>query len=145
MAGESDASQRYEEQGDRLPAVEAMYLRFQTKIPDPESGRPTGILVAAAQLRDSNRVTMADEAWLRGYLHYFNEHLKVPACLQEWENRRAISWFKEGSKMIDRVWNLKVFLEEQDVFIDVLTTRDPGAIIYEDGHQIVAKPWRKRR
>ena len=121
-----------------------MYLRFQTKAPDPQSGRPTGILVAAHQLRDSNRISIDDEAWLRDYLSYFNEHLKVPSCLKELKNRRAISWFKEGSKMIDRVWSLKVFLEEQDVFIDVLSSRDPGIIVYEDGHQIVAKPTRKK-
>jgi len=97
-----------------------MYLRFQTKLPDPASGRPTGILVAAHALRDSNRVSMADEAWLREYLSYFNEHLKVPSCLRDSGNRRAISWFKEGSKMIGKVWALKAFMEEQDVFIDVL-------------------------
>ena len=121
-----------------------MYLRFQTKAPDPQSGRPTGILVAAHQLRDSNKVSIADEAWLRDYLAYFNEHLKVPTCLKDPEHRRAISWFKEGSKMIDRVWNLKAFLEEQDIFIDVITTRERGIVVYEDGHQIVAKPKRKK-
>jgi hypothetical protein len=122
-----------------------MYLRFQTKIPDPQSGRPTGILVAAHQLRDSNRISVPDEAWLRDYLSYFNKHLKIPACLKEPEHRRAISWFKEGSKMIDRVWNLKAFLEEQDIFIDVITTRDPGTLIYEDGHQVVARSIRKTK
>ena len=121
-----------------------MYLRFQTKVPDPASGRPRGVLVAAALLRDSNGISMADEAWLREYLSYFNEHLKVPACLREWENRRALSWFKEGSKMIDKVWALKAFMEEQDVFIDVIITRMPGSVIYEDGHQIVAKPLKAR-
>lgn len=121
-----------------------MYLRFQTKIPDGQSGRPTGILVAAAHLRDSNRISMADEKWLREYLDYFNQHLKVPACLKNPKNRRAISWFKEGSSMIDRVWNLKTFLEEQDIFIDVISTRSTGSVIYEDGHQVVAIPLRKR-
>ena len=120
-----------------------MYLRFQTKIPNRHSGRPTGILVAAAELRDSNTISVADETWLRDHLAYYNEHLKVPSCLKEPCNRRALCWFKEGSKMIDRVWNLKAFLEEQDIFIDVITTRDPGTAIYEDGHQVVAKP-RKR-
>ena len=120
-----------------------MYLRFQTKSLDCESGRPTGILVAAHQMRDSNQVSVDDEAWLRDYLSYFNQHLKIPTCLNDPEHRRAISWFKEGSKMIDRVWSLKFFMEEQDVFIDVLTTRDPGIVVYEDGHQIVAKPRRK--
>lgn len=116
-----------------------MFLRFQTKVPDAWSGRPCGILVAAANLRDSNRVSMADERWLRSYLDYFNEHLKVPPCYKETEHRRGISWFKEGSSMIDRVWDLKAFMEEQDVFIDVITSRNPGWIIYEDGHQVVAR------
>lgn len=119
-----------------------MYLRFQTKIPDPQSGRPTGILVAAHQLRDSNRISTTDEKCLREYLSYFNEHLKIPACLKEPDHRRAISWFKEGSKMIDRVWAVKVLLEEYDIFIDLITTRSPGNVIYEDGHQVVAKPRR---
>lgn len=121
-----------------------MYLRFQTKIPDAQSGRPTGILVAAAQLRDSNRISISDEKWLREYLNYFNEHLKVPACLKDPKNRKAISWFKEGSKMIDRVWSLKAFLEEQDIFIDVVSTRSPGSIVYQDGHQVVAIPLHRR-
>lgn len=121
-----------------------MYLRFQTKVPCEDSGKPTGILVAAHQLRDSNRISIEDENWLREYLKYFNDHLKVPACLKNQEHRRGISWFKEGSKMIDRVWNLRAFLEEQDLFIDVISTTEPGSIIYEDGHQIVAKPVRRR-
>ena len=121
-----------------------MFLRFQTKLADPQSGRPTGILVAAHELRDSNRISIADETWLREHLAYFNEHLKIPKCLRDPEHRRAISWFKEGSKMISRVWSLKVFMEEQDIFIDVLSTRKPGAIVYEDGHQVVAIPLRKR-
>jgi len=37
-----------------------MFLRFQTKVPDPDSGRPRGILVAAAALRDSNEISMED-------------------------------------------------------------------------------------
>ena len=119
-------------------------MRFQTKISDSGSGRPTGILVAAHQLRDSNRISMEDEMWLREYLDYFNKHLKIPKCLSFQQNRRAISWFKRRSRMIDRIWNLKVFMEEQDVFIDVLSATDPGIVIYEDGHQIVAKPRRKR-
>lgn len=121
-----------------------MFFRFQTKIPDPDSGRPTGILVAAAALRDSNRITIQDELWLREHLDYYNKHLKVPPCLKEWKHRRALSWFRSGSKMIPLVWELVAFMEDYDVFIDVISTRDPGNIIYEDGHQVVAKPKRKR-
>ena len=112
-------------------------------MPDRDSGRPTGILVAAANLRDSNRITIQDETWLREHLDYYNIHLKVPPCLKEREHRRALSWFREGCKMIDRVWDLVALMDEYDVFIDVLSSKDPGCIIYEDSHQVVATPYRK--
>ena len=96
-----------------------MFYRFQTKIIDPDSGRPTGILVAAAQLRDSNRISIEGESWLRDHLEYYNEHLKVPTCLEEWKNRRALSWFLSGSEMINLVWELVAFMEENDIFIDI--------------------------
>lgn len=85
---------------------------FQTKIQDVSSERPTRIFVAVHQLRDSNRVSMEDESWLRDYLRYFNEHLNIPTCLKECEHRREICGFKEGRSMIDRVWNLKAFMKE---------------------------------
>jgi len=122
-----------------------MFYRFQTKIIDPDSGRPTGILVAAAQLRDSNRISIEGESWLRDHLEYYNEHLKVPTCLEEWKNRRALSWFLSGSEMINLVWELVAFMEENDIFIDTLSTQDPGSLIYEDEHQIVAKPQHNHR
>lgn len=113
-------------------------------MPDPASGRPTGILVASHLLRDSNRISVADEAWLRERLAYFNKHLRVPSCLKDPANRRALSWFCEGSKMIRRVWDVKALMEEYDTFIDVVSTRDPGIILYEDEHQVVAFPRRAR-
>ncbi|TLD70796.1 hypothetical protein FEM03_10835 [Phragmitibacter flavus] len=119
-----------------------MYLRFQTSISDVQSGRSTGIFVAAHEFRDSNRISVADETWLREYLSYFNQHLEIPDCLKDPGHRRAISWLKEGSKMIGRVWALKAFLEEHDIFIEVITTRDPRLVVYEYGLQVVARPRR---
>lgn len=116
-----------------------MFLRFQTKIQDPRSGQPTGILVAAHALRDSDRLSKDDEAWLREHLAYFNMHLRIPGCLKNPESRRGISWFRATSGMLDRVWELAIFMEEQGIFIDMIKTNDPGIIYYEDGHQVVAK------
>lgn len=87
---------------------------------------------------------MQDEAWLRELLAYFDNHLGIPPCLKDPANRRALSWFREGSKMIESVWDVKALMEEYDVFIDVLSARDPGIIIYQDGHQVVARPHRRR-
>lgn len=85
---------------------------------------------------------MADEAWLREKLVYFNENLKIPQCLKDHQNRKALSWFHPGSKMIRRVWDVKALMEEYDLVIDVVNTRTPGNIIYSDKHQIVAIPSR---
>lgn len=34
--------------------------------------------------------SVVEEAWLRDDLSYFKKHLKIPACLNEQEHRRAI-------------------------------------------------------
>ena len=121
-----------------------MYVRFQTKIPAPESGRPTGILVAAHHLRDSNDISIADESWLRDELKVFNSKLPIPECLNDYVNRRAISWFIDTSPLVDHIWNIIPILEQYGIHIDILRTSSPGTIIYEDQHQAVAKPYRKK-
>ncbi len=121
------------------------FLRFQTKLPDRDSGKPTGIFVVAHELRDSDRVSREEEEWLRSCLAWFKMHLKVPRCLRDPANRRAISWFKgDNRNAISRIWDLVAFLKDYGIFIDIVRTRDPGIIIYEDGYQVVAKPRRKR-
>jgi len=122
-----------------------VYYRFQTKVIDLDSGRPKGILVAASELRDSNNISIEGESWLRNHLDYYNQNLPVPECLNDWEHRRALSWFVSGSDMINRVWELAAFMEENDIFIDTLSTHEPGIIIYQDEHQVVAKPQQKYR
>jgi hypothetical protein len=121
------------------------YLRFQTKLPDCDSGKPRGIFVVAHELRDSDRITAEEEVWLTKCLAWFNMHLKVPACLRDPENRRALCWFKgDNRNAIARIWDLVAFLREYGIFIDIVRTRDPGIKLYEDGYQVVAKPRRRR-
>lgn len=88
---------------------------------------------------------MPDEQWLREHLDYYNTHLKVPQCLADVKNRRALSWFRSGSKMISRVWDLAAFMDSYDIHIEAISTRSPGTVIYEDGHQIVAIPHKRSR
>ena len=121
------------------------FLRFQTRIPVRGSAKPAGIFVVAHELRDSNRLSRDEEVWLRNCLAWFKMHLKVPRSLRDPANRRAISWFKgDNRNAIARVWDLVAFLKEYGIFIDIVRTRDPGIIVYEDGYQVVAKPRRKR-
>ena len=117
------------------------YIRFTVLSAGTSSGRKTGILVAAHELRDNADLSIEDHESLRLLINWFNEHLKVPKVLAESGNARAISWFKtEGKKPLAKMWELKALLEFHGENIEVHKTWDPGTIIYEDGWQVVAKP-----
>lgn len=117
------------------------YIRFTVLGSDTSSGRKTGVLVAAHDLRDYGDLSAEEHERLRQLLHWFNENLKVPKVLSEDGNARALSWYKtEAKKPLKRMWELKSLLEFHEVNVEVHKTSDPGLIIYQDGWQVVAKP-----
>lgn len=117
------------------------FIRFTLLSSDTDSGRKTGVLVAAHQLRDDGDLSVDEHNDLRLILSWFNQHLKIPKVLSEKGNARAISWFKtEAKKPLERMWALKALLDIHDINVEVHKTTDPGMIIYEDGWQVVAKP-----
>lgn len=127
---------------ERQPAVR--YVRFQTRHQDDDSHRPSGVFMALYELRDSNRLELYDADELNKNLDWLKMHLKSPACLKEYGNERAISWFHPRAKEpIRRVRAIVEILREYGVVIDQVTTDRPGTVIYEDGWQVVAKPPRK--
>jgi len=118
-----------------------MYLRFSTKQLDPESSRNTGILVAAHTLRDEGDISVQQHNELRKVLLWFNENLQVPKLLNDVEHRRAISWFKpEAKEAINKMWQLVDVLKSHGIETEVLKTKDPGVVVYEDEWQLIAKP-----
>ena len=77
-------------------------------------------------------------------LTWLKTHLKSPKILKENKSHRAISWFNpRAQEPLKRIRSIKAILEEFGYYIDQVSTRDPGIIIYEDGFQVVAKPARK--
>ncbi len=121
-----------------------MYLRFQGRVPNEGSPSNLGIFQLAFDLRD--RVDTPDYAYqvLQFHLNWLKVHLTSPAILDERENIRAICWFKpEARKPLLHIWPIKAMLEEFGYPIDVLKTRHPGWILYEDGWQVVARPDRR--
>ncbi|MEH6697548.1 MAG: hypothetical protein V7672_02505 [Brevundimonas sp.] len=87
---------------------------------------------------------------------WFTTHLARPDFFvsggDRYRNRRAkaanqsgLSWFKPGAaEHIRRMHRLKAALEACGIHVDILTTRDPGRIIWQDAHQIVAEPGGRR-
>jgi hypothetical protein len=76
---------------------------------------------------------------------WFGQNLTVPSQFSRggWKGRGqpGLSWFKPAAKEhIRRMHQLKLALEACGVHVDVLTTRDPGQVIWQDQYQLVAEP-----
>jgi hypothetical protein len=80
---------------------------------------------------------------------WFSANLAVPDRFQRggWKGgaQPGLSWFKDtAEEHIRQMHRLKTALEECGVHVDVFTTRDPGEIIFQDQHQVVAEPGNRR-
>lgn len=123
-----------------------MFLRFTLLAEDNCSGRKRGVLVAAHELRDSDKLNADEHRVLQDALRWFNQNLHVPPCLKLPENRRALSWFKHDARApLSRMWALVEIMKVHGFQIELHKSRAPGRIIYENGWQVVAKPVRGRR
>lgn len=93
--------------------------------------------------------------WALDLMHeasaWFDDNLKAPDTFERgdyWRGRlgqAGLSWFKpEAVEHIQEMHAIKTGMEACGLHVDVLTTRDPGYIIWEDEHQIVAEPGDRR-
>ncbi|MEM8986807.1 MAG: hypothetical protein AAGC95_08800 [Pseudomonadota bacterium] len=120
------------------------YVRFQGLELNCGTSSKRGIFQLAYQLKHSPFTAGHDDKELRKNLDWLEMHLQAPSILDGAKNHRAICWFKDAAcEPLKRIWSIKFILGEYGVWIDRITTRKPGYIIYEDGWQIVAKPFRK--
>ena len=103
------------------------YIRFQTRVQDEHSHRPSGVFMAVHKLPENNEVTPYHLEELERHLSWLRMHLKSP----------------RAKEPITRVRAMVEILREYGVVIDQVSTEKPGYVVYEDGWQIVAKPFRK--
>ncbi len=119
------------------------YIRFQTQFRCRHTGRPAGIFVAAGKIED--RKTLPDTTLnrLKEVLGWFNRNLTVPTLDDsDW---RCLFWFRSSSQpVISPLWELAHLLEDEGVFVTKVRTCQPGTIIYQDEHQVAARPQRKK-
>jgi hypothetical protein len=75
---------------------------------------------------------------------WFKENLAVPDQFSfgGWKGGQpGLSWFKPAAtEHIKQMHQLKLALEACGVHVEILTTRDPGIVNWEDEHQLVAQP-----
>ncbi len=121
-----------------------MYIRFQGKHPNLGTANKIGIFYLAFELRDEISLPSYAHEEIQRQLSWLAMHLKAPRVLEYSQHYRAISWFKPTAiEPIKRIRAIKAVLEDFGYHVDMVKTRDPGIVIYEDGWQIVAKPRRK--
>jgi len=123
-----------------------MLLRFVIHVIDEDSGRRRGIFHAAADLRESNVVTAQDRKQLVALRDWFNDHLERPSTFavskKPHAKAQAVSWFKSSAtEHVSRMWEFVEVLSRYDVQVDVLRTKRPGYVVYEDEHQVTAYPF----
>ena len=103
-----------------------------------------GVFQAAYRLQDSGDLAEHELLVLKDAMDWLDEHLEPPACLEKTANAAAICWFRpEAKRPIEKVRAIAALLEEHGWIVRMVKTDRPGKVIYEDGWQVVAKPWRR--
>jgi hypothetical protein len=114
-----------------------LYLRLAVPEIHPDSAQPAGIFAAAYWLRDSCRCRLDDKAHLRRWLGWFQQNLKIPRDIPP----EAIFWFRDdGGRAVRRLWGIVRMLRAHGSPVRLISTREPGRIIYSDDLQIAAIP-----
>lgn len=123
-----------------------MFLRFVIAELHWLSGRRSGVFHAAYGLRDGDQLSEYDRKRLNRNLGWFAVHLPLPERLtvsrRPHAKELAISWFKDTAvEHIARVYELGEILAAYGLLIEVLRTRRPGYVVYEDAFQVTAYPF----
>ena len=119
-----------------------MYVRFVIAATDPTSHQPRGVFQAIHDLLGSGHLGADDFKRVREDLDWFNHHLDAPKYKI---HPRAIFWFRSRAENCTRrMWKFVQLLRIHGTQVEMITTRDPGEVVYFDEHQIAAMPPRPR-
>ena len=123
-----------------------MLIRFVTGDRDLDSGRRQGLFQAARLLRESGKLSAADEARLERVRDWFNANLERPARLaissRANAKAQALSWLRDSSHQhIAKMREMQDVLERYDLPVYMIKTQRPGYVLYEDEHQVAAYPF----
>lgn len=121
-----------------------MFIRFVVGADDEHHRLLTGVITEARILRDENKLNPYEEEWLEDIYEWFNSYLPHPPFLTGQLPRDAVAWFRaESSGFIARMWDIIAIIEDHDVPVRLLKSRNPGKIVYEDEYQILVEEWRQ--
>lgn len=127
-----------------------MFIRFVLLCRNDESNVKDGIFSASYELSESAELSKSNLAELRDLLDWFESDLATPVRFNRSRSKgfyrrdtKGISWFRDSSPShISVARRLAALLNRNGRFVEELTTKRPGYIVYEDDHQVVAEPFR---
>ena len=123
-----------------------MFVRFVVDQLHDSSGKRMGLFQVAGRLRRSGVTAPHDEARLAAALSWFGEHLHKPdrfaRSRRPHRAAQAICWFKvSASEHLARMREIAEILEAYSWRVEMITSRHPGYITYEDDFQVAACPF----
>ena len=128
--------------------IACVYVRFVCfRLVEGQRQR-LGLFQALEQARDCDFAPQWALRVIGNASGWFNENLTVPEHFEQTyggHGRPGLSWFKPvATEHIKQMHQLKLAVEECGVHVEVLTTRDPGSTIWQDDHQLVADPGKRK-
>jgi hypothetical protein len=125
------------------PAIN--YIRFVAPQVDEDSHEESGIIQIAYQLRKEGILFRHEESLLQETLDWFDRNLQKPTKFTNAKppyyrkRQNGISWFKSSAhEHIRRMREIVAILDNHDIPTQMLKTKRPGYIVYEDDFQVVA-------
>jgi hypothetical protein len=117
-----------------------MYIRFVVGSDSDSPRTQSGLFTEAEYLRKNGLLESYQEKLVTDIFKFFNDNLPCPPYSKKKWSIDAISWFKDTAcEYIDKMRDLAVILEENNLIVRVLKTDRLGMILYEDEFQIVSQ------
>jgi hypothetical protein len=117
------------------------YFRFCANYASPYTDQPYGIFIAVWHLVRDGKVSEEDEAAYWKARAWFGSTLPIPPYYEQGNPEKAITWFKESAMSGEIVKELSIYQDIASRYgtaIELISTKTPGRIIYEDEYQVAA-------
>ena len=123
-----------------------VYVRYQAVQPG-RTGLHSGVFGLINGLYKHGELTDEQAVFRRTGNDWYNAKMidpgkTAPEVYDKTLHPRAVAWFKETAvEMIERVAGYLEILDAHCVAWELVRSTDPGRILYEDIHQVIAEPY----
>jgi hypothetical protein len=118
-----------------------MFLRLVVDQRHQRSALRQGVFVPAYRLLDGDTLLEEEHDRLDNVIDWFEEHLPLPDRSRL--KPAAIFWFKSSAdRLFKPMWDLVAILKEHGYHVELIKTRRPGRVCYEDAFQVAAIPYK---